>query len=86
MIDIASQKILVVGGSSGMGLAVAKKLVKQKAVVTIAGRSSERLAAAAKEIGAAVATRVLDATDDAALFNDGHFLAELRRLNGRTLA
>ena len=74
MIDIASQKILVVGGSSGMGLAVAKELVKQKAVVTIAGRSSERLSVAAKEIGGAVATRVLDATDDAAVesfFKDG---------------
>jgi NAD(P)-dependent dehydrogenase (short-subunit alcohol dehydrogenase family) len=74
MIDLASQKILVIGGSSGMGLAAAKEVSARKAALTIAARSTDRLEAAAKQIGGAVATRVLDARDDAAVdafFKDG---------------
>ena len=74
MIDLTSKKILVVGGSSGMGLAVSKQLAGHKAALTIAARSKDKLDAAAKEIGGGVAAKVLDARDDAqveAFFNDG---------------
>jgi len=41
-----SQRILIVGGSSGMGFALAEKMLGLAAEVTIVGRSSDKLAAA----------------------------------------
>lgn len=46
------EHILVVGGGSGMGLAVANRLLEWGATVTIAGRSSERLTLARERLGA----------------------------------
>jgi len=43
---------LVTGGSNGIGLAIAKTLIKAGAKVAITGRDEKRLAAAANEIGA----------------------------------
>ncbi|MEJ2060539.1 MAG: SDR family oxidoreductase [Gammaproteobacteria bacterium] len=40
---LADQRVLVVGGSSGMGLALAEQLLADGAEVTIAGRSERRL-------------------------------------------
>lgn len=74
MIDLTGKKVLVVGGSSGMGLALAKELSGRKAALTIAARAKDKLDAAAKEIGGTVAAKVLDARDDAAVeafFKDG---------------
>jgi NAD(P)-dependent dehydrogenase (short-subunit alcohol dehydrogenase family) len=65
MYTFDGQRVLVVGGSSGIGLGTAKVALEAGADVTIAGRSEERLADAAKAIGGRVATQVLDATDDA---------------------
>jgi 3-oxoacyl-[acyl-carrier protein] reductase len=48
---LAGKKILVTGGSSGIGLAIAKKYVECGADVLITGRNSEKLAAAVNEIG-----------------------------------
>lgn len=48
---LAGKKILVTGGSSGIGLAIAKKFVECGADVLITGRNSEKLAAAVNEIG-----------------------------------
>jgi NAD(P)-dependent dehydrogenase (short-subunit alcohol dehydrogenase family) len=42
--------VLIVGGSSGIGLALARLLLADGAAVTIAGRSAHRLAAAAREL------------------------------------
>ncbi len=62
------QRVLVVGGSSGIGLATAAAFAAAGAQVTIASRSTERLAAAAATItSVAVATAALDTTDDAAV-------------------
>jgi NAD(P)-dependent dehydrogenase (short-subunit alcohol dehydrogenase family) len=47
---MAPAHVLVIGGSSGMGLALAERLLLDGAEVTIAGRSTDRLAAAAKGI------------------------------------
>lgn len=58
------KKVVVVGGSSGMGLATAKLAAGAGAEVVIAGRSAEKLEAAAREIGVGVEARVLDLTQE----------------------
>jgi NAD(P)-dependent dehydrogenase (short-subunit alcohol dehydrogenase family) len=59
---------LVTGGGSGIGLAAAKRLRSDGAVVTICGRSRERLDAAIEEVGGGVTAVVADVTveDDVA--------------------
>jgi len=59
--------VLVIGGSSGLGLALAGLLLSGGAEVTIASRSAERLAAAAAHLRAApdrLRTQVLDIRDE----------------------
>jgi NAD(P)-dependent dehydrogenase (short-subunit alcohol dehydrogenase family) len=63
MLDFRGARVLVVGGSSGIGLAVAEAAVGQRARVVIAGRTEARLRAAAEDLGGHVEARVLDATD-----------------------
>lgn len=46
------ERVVIIGGSSGMGLALAAALVAEGAEVIIAGRSTERLAAAERTLGA----------------------------------
>ena len=48
---LAGKKIVVVGGSSGIGLATAEPAKREGADVTIASRNAERLKAAAEKIG-----------------------------------
>ncbi|HMQ80058.1 MAG TPA: SDR family oxidoreductase [Ignavibacteria bacterium] len=50
--DINNAKVLVTGGSLGIGYAAAKLLIESGAKVVICGRDAKRLEAAAKEIGA----------------------------------
>lgn len=61
--ELQGQRILVIGGSSGIGLAVAGRAAAAGAEVTIAGRSAERLTAAAATLPSA-RTLLLDITDD----------------------
>jgi NAD(P)-dependent dehydrogenase (short-subunit alcohol dehydrogenase family) len=49
---LAGQKVVVVGGSSGIGLATAEFAKKEGADVVIASRNKERLNSAAEQIGA----------------------------------
>ncbi|MBX5231186.1 MULTISPECIES: SDR family oxidoreductase [unclassified Rhizobium] len=49
--NIEGQKVIIVGGSSGMGLALARRLLDEGASVTIAGRGQEKLAAACRHLG-----------------------------------
>ncbi|MDH6234143.1 NAD(P)-dependent dehydrogenase (short-subunit alcohol dehydrogenase family) [Mesorhizobium soli] len=58
------EHVLIVGGSSGMGLALAEKLLATGIAVTIAGRSAERLAQARAKLGNAprLQTVAADAT------------------------
>jgi len=61
-------KVAVIGGgSSGLGLAVAKELAAEGAHVSIASRSADKLARAAAEIGGEVHTAVVDVRDQAAV-------------------
>lgn len=61
--DLQNQKVVVIGGSSGMGLAAAKLCASKGAQITIAARDREKLARAADEIGQACRYAVLDMTD-----------------------
>ena len=66
---LAGKKIVVVGGSSGIGLATAEIAKRAGADVFIASRNAERLKAAAEKIGAtAVATDVTQDDSVVALF------------------
>jgi NAD(P)-dependent dehydrogenase (short-subunit alcohol dehydrogenase family) len=49
---LAERSVLVTGGGSGLGLAMAKKFAAHGAKVTIAGRTLDRLQKAAREIAA----------------------------------
>lgn len=64
MSDFEGSKVLVIGGSSGIGQATAAAFAAQGAQVTIASRSRAKLDAAAAAIGHGVATVVLDVTND----------------------
>ena len=61
---LKNQKVVVVGGSSGMGLAVAKLCAVEGAQVTIAARDREKLAQAVGEIGPNCCQAALDMTDE----------------------
>lgn len=64
--SLSEKRVLVVGGSSGIGRSVARLATDLGASVAIASRSPERLAAAKAETGA-VAALSLDARDEAAV-------------------
>jgi NAD(P)-dependent dehydrogenase (short-subunit alcohol dehydrogenase family) len=65
--SLSGQRVLVVGGSSGMGLATAQRAAAAGASVIVAGREPSRLATAMHSIGAAATTARLDITDEAAV-------------------
>ena len=67
MSNLESKKVLIVGGSSGIGAATAKAFAAQGAEVTIASRNQGKLDAVAAGIGKPVRTAVLDTTDEAAV-------------------
>lgn len=63
------KRVLVIGGSSGIGKAVATAAASQGASVTIAGRSERRLHAAAKTIGKDVKSAQVDLTESESVRN-----------------
>jgi NAD(P)-dependent dehydrogenase (short-subunit alcohol dehydrogenase family) len=64
--SLSGKKVLVVGGSSGIGAAAAHTFAQRGAAVTIASRHPERAGTAAAP-GAAVRGEALDITDTAAV-------------------
>ncbi|HGO5517781.1 TPA: SDR family oxidoreductase [Klebsiella michiganensis] len=61
------KKILVVGGSSGIGEATARAFSEAGAHVTIASRNLSKLQSAASRIGHHTETAILDTADDSAV-------------------
>lgn len=59
-----NQNIVIIGGSSGVGLAVSKLVAAQGAKVTIASRSRACLEKAAQEIGDNVPIGIVDTLDE----------------------
>lgn len=55
--QLDNKQVLVIGGSSGIGLAVAQLCLARGATVTLMGRDPERLGAAAKSLGAGASVR-----------------------------
>jgi NAD(P)-dependent dehydrogenase (short-subunit alcohol dehydrogenase family) len=58
---------IVTGGSSGIGLAVARVLAEEGYALTLGARSEERLAAAARELGRSVQTVAGNLVDEEAV-------------------
>ena len=63
MRTLLDQRIIVTGGSSGLGLGVVEALVARKAQVTVVARDATRLAKARERLGVAIVAG--DATDRA---------------------
>ena len=61
---LEGERVVVVGGSSGIGLETARQALAAGASVTIAGRSEDRLRRAAADLGGTVRSVVADVTDD----------------------
>jgi NAD(P)-dependent dehydrogenase (short-subunit alcohol dehydrogenase family) len=64
--ELAGQTVVVIGGSSGIGLETARRARAEGADVVLTGRNNERLQRAAAALGAR-STAAFDATDPAAL-------------------
>jgi NAD(P)-dependent dehydrogenase (short-subunit alcohol dehydrogenase family) len=62
--ELKDKKVIVIGGSSGIGLAVAKAAAAKGAYVTIASRSRDKLEKATAEIEGKVEVRALDASKE----------------------
>ena len=60
---MSSQHTVIVGGSSGIGLATARQLLASGAEVTITGRDETRLARAKAQLGPTARTLRMDAAD-----------------------
>jgi NAD(P)-dependent dehydrogenase (short-subunit alcohol dehydrogenase family) len=65
-IDLNGTRVLVTGGTSGLGLAMASALARAGAAVVLTSRSAERAAAAAAQLPAAVGIGA-DARDEASV-------------------
>ncbi len=64
--ELVGQKVVVIGGSAGIGLETARRVRAEGAEVILTGRSPDRLEAAAVELGAQ-RTAAFDANDTASL-------------------
>jgi short-subunit dehydrogenase involved in D-alanine esterification of teichoic acids len=62
--SLEAQSFVIIGGGSGIGLAIAKQAVDAGADVTIAGRSQGKLDRARQAIAGDVATRTVDLPDE----------------------
>jgi NADP-dependent 3-hydroxy acid dehydrogenase YdfG len=65
--SLHNQRVLVIGGSPGIGLAIAAATTDAGASVTIASRNQEKLTAVATKLNGAVHIAVLDTDDNGLL-------------------
>lgn len=61
---LQNQKVVIIGGSSGIGLETAKQAIMLGAEVVIASRSEEKLQAAKENLGSKVLVYTLDTTEE----------------------
>lgn len=61
---LAHKKIVIVGGGSGIGLAVAQKAIAAGAEVILASRSIDKLMAAVQSLGPLARLECVDVTDE----------------------
>ena len=66
-LSLQDSSVVVIGGSSGIGLATAGRALEAGARVTIAGRDEGRLASACDQLGVGVASFALDVADEGAV-------------------
>lgn len=59
--NLDNQHVMILGGSSGIGLGIARACLEAGATVTISGRSREKLAEAARQLGASPRLRTFAA-------------------------
>lgn len=76
--DLLNQRILVIGGSSGIGFATTDILVKQNADVIITGRSEENLAKAKERIKGIKEIHCFNFTDETSI---KHFFASIEPIH-----
>ncbi|MGK9148124.1 SDR family oxidoreductase [Plantibacter flavus] len=71
--SLHGRTVVLIGGGSGIGLAVARRSIALGAAVVLGGRTPERLSAAAAELGERATWAVVDTGDEAsvAAFFDG---------------
>ena len=65
--SLSGSRVLVLGGSSGIGLATAKAAAAAGAKVTLASRSNDKVNAAAMQVGQGAVGVPIDTTNDTAL-------------------
>jgi NAD(P)-dependent dehydrogenase (short-subunit alcohol dehydrogenase family) len=83
-LNAQDEVVVVFGGSSGIGEAVARRVLARGSRVVIAGRDPGRLAAAAGRLEGAVRTAAVDATDRDAV--DGFFASEVTAVDHLVLS
>lgn len=60
---LKNKRVLITGGSSGIGLSIAKKFVSEGAKVLITGRDSDKLESALKELNKEAQSLIWDVSD-----------------------
>ena len=65
--DLQQQRVVVVGGSSGIGLAVAQQAATQGAKVVIVSSNAERIQKAVERIGGEAQGQAVEASDERAV-------------------
>lgn len=67
---------LITGGSSGIGMAIAQRFLKEGAKIVITGRSKERCDSAQKQLNTIVVDAVDSATGDVSKWDDVQKMVE----------
>ncbi|WP_127355113.1 SDR family oxidoreductase [Actinacidiphila soli] len=78
-----SERVVVIGGTSGIGLAVAERQMKEGREVVVTGRDAGRLQAALEKLGEGASGAAVDARDEEAM---RAFFAGLGRVDHVVLA
>jgi NAD(P)-dependent dehydrogenase (short-subunit alcohol dehydrogenase family) len=67
MPSLAKKTVMIVGGSSGIGLATARRVAAEGARIVLVSRSADKLAEAAKDLQGEVSCHAVDMLDETAI-------------------